>query len=369
MPSNLVLQRLDLPVRTARLSLRPADLDDAEFIWRYRRLDSVSRWLTEVPRSLDDHRSRFDPDRLGRTLIIEREGRIVGDLMLKLESPWAQAEVEAQARDVQAELGWVLDPAHTGSGYATEAVRELMRLCFDELHLRRVVAFCFADNETSWRLMERVGMRRELHAVRESLHRSGSGSTSSATRCSPRSGAHMSDQRRAEAAELAEALRAAARFRPDPDRPPVVLALPFTNSWMAVNTPARRVPSHGTHFGGQTYALDFVAVDERRRTSEVRDWRTFLTAEPAEWFSGFGQPILAPADGRVVAVHDGEPDLTARRSPIVAVPYLLTQGSRLRQGFQAVVGNHVIIELDEPGRMCCWRTSVRARSRSPEGTL
>ena len=33
--------------------------------------------------------------------------------------------------------------------------------------------FCFADNEPSWRLMERVGMRRELYAVRESLHRSG----------------------------------------------------------------------------------------------------------------------------------------------------------------------------------------------------
>ena len=48
-----------------------------------------------------------------------------------------------------------------------------MRLCFDELSLRRVVAFCFADNETSWRLIKRVGMRRELHAVRESLHRSG----------------------------------------------------------------------------------------------------------------------------------------------------------------------------------------------------
>jgi Peptidase family M23 len=159
----------------------------------------------------------------------------------------------------------------------------------------------------------------------------------------------MSDQRRAEKAELAEALRAAARYRPDPDRPPVVLALPFAKSWMAVNTPARRVPSHGTHFGGQTYALDFVAVNERRRTSDVRDWRTFLTTEPVERFAGFGEPLLAPADGRVVAVHDGEPDLTARRSPIVAMPYLLTQGSRLRQGFQAVVGNHVIVELDEPG--------------------
>ena len=32
---------------------------------------------------------------------------------------------------------------------------------------------CFADNVPSWRLMERLGMRREEYAVRDSLHRSG----------------------------------------------------------------------------------------------------------------------------------------------------------------------------------------------------
>jgi RimJ/RimL family protein N-acetyltransferase len=67
----------------------------------------------------------------------------------------------------------VLDPAYTGHGYATEAVREMLRFCFEDLGLRRVIANCFADNSTSWRLMERVGMRREAHAVRDSLHRSG----------------------------------------------------------------------------------------------------------------------------------------------------------------------------------------------------
>jgi RimJ/RimL family protein N-acetyltransferase len=74
---------------------------------------------------------------------------------------------------VQAELGWVLDPAYGGRGYATEAVRALLRVCFEDLGLRRVVALCFYDNEASWRLMERVGMRREAHNVRDSLHRSG----------------------------------------------------------------------------------------------------------------------------------------------------------------------------------------------------
>lgn len=93
--------------------------------------------------------------------------------MLRREDAWAQLDVADQARGTQAELGWVLDPVHTGHGYATEAVRELLRYCFQDLGVRRVTANCFLDNDTSWRLMERVGMRRELHAVGESLHRSG----------------------------------------------------------------------------------------------------------------------------------------------------------------------------------------------------
>jgi RimJ/RimL family protein N-acetyltransferase len=52
-------------------------------------------------------------------------------------------------------------------------VGTLLRLCFEDLGLRRVTAQCFADNTASWRLMERVGMRRETHGVADSLHRSG----------------------------------------------------------------------------------------------------------------------------------------------------------------------------------------------------
>jgi RimJ/RimL family protein N-acetyltransferase len=60
----------------------------------------------------------------------------------------------------------VLHPDHASHGTATAAVRELLLRCFAELGLRRVAANRFADNVASWRLMERVGMRRELDAVR-----------------------------------------------------------------------------------------------------------------------------------------------------------------------------------------------------------
>lgn len=58
-------------------------------------------------------------------------------------------------------------------GYRCLATRALLRVCFAELGLRRVTAGCFADNIASWRLMERLGMRREAHTIRDSLHRSG----------------------------------------------------------------------------------------------------------------------------------------------------------------------------------------------------
>lgn len=162
------------PVRTVRLSLRPATAADVGAVWEFRRLDSVGRWLTRAPSSVEEFREQFlDPDSLERTLIIERDGVVIGDLMLWVQDAWSQGEITDGARGVQANLGWVLHPEWAGQGYATEAVEELLRICFEDLGLRRVTADCFAANEASWRLMERVGMRREGHTVRDSLHRSG----------------------------------------------------------------------------------------------------------------------------------------------------------------------------------------------------
>lgn len=90
-----------------------------------------------------------------------------------VQDAWAQAEVSEQARGVQADLGGGLHPQRSGRGYATEAVSEVLRICFEELGLRRVTADCLAGNTASWRLMERVCMRREASTAQDPLHRSG----------------------------------------------------------------------------------------------------------------------------------------------------------------------------------------------------
>ena len=166
--------RIAWPVRTQRLTLRPAGEADAGQTWRYWRVEEVARWLPFAPGAVEDYRAKFlEPERLAKTLVIEHHGGVIGDLMLSVGDGWAQREVADQARAVQAEIGYVLDPSYGGRGHATEAVEALLGLCFDDLGLRRVTAGCFADNVASWRLMERLGMRREIHTLRKSLHRSG----------------------------------------------------------------------------------------------------------------------------------------------------------------------------------------------------
>ena len=167
MPQDL--SAVPWPVRTARLSLRLATPDDADAVWRVRRGPGVDEWLSHSVGDRDSYVARVrDPERLAVTLVIELDGHVIGDLMVKIEDSWAQDDAPCPQ---QATLGWVLDPECGGHGYATEAVAALLRICFEDLGLRRVRAYCFVENEPSWRLMERLGMRREEHSVQDSLHR------------------------------------------------------------------------------------------------------------------------------------------------------------------------------------------------------
>jgi RimJ/RimL family protein N-acetyltransferase len=159
------------PVSTARLMLRRATAADADVVLSYRRLPSVSEWIGDPP---EDFHARFvAPERLEVLLLIERAGGVIGDLMIKIEDAWAPARMISRARGVEAELGWSLRPEETGLGYATEAVQAALQICFEGLGLRRVTATCFTTNVASYRLMERVGMRREAHLVQHALHPTG----------------------------------------------------------------------------------------------------------------------------------------------------------------------------------------------------
>lgn len=124
----------------------------------------------------------------------------------------------------------------------------------------------------------------------------------------------------------------------------VDLNCPFTGRWLVQNSPANRVPSHGTTLFASSYAIDFVPVDAAGRTAPMT-LGALVRPQFPERFPGFGRPLVAPIEGTVLAAHDSEPDHVAYRG-FPSVGYALTQQRRARAGWVALAGNYVLIEGD-----------------------
>ena len=65
----------------------------------------------------------------------------------------------------EAMLWYTLHPDHWGHGFTTEAARAMVDAGFRELGLHRIWADSDPDNVASWRVLEKIGMRREGHLI------------------------------------------------------------------------------------------------------------------------------------------------------------------------------------------------------------
>ncbi len=86
---------------------------------------------------------------------LRESGELVGDIALLVD--------EDEPR--QAEIGYVLAGAHQGKGLAHEMVSAALDYAFEAFGLHRVLANVDVLNGASWRLLERLGFRREGHCL------------------------------------------------------------------------------------------------------------------------------------------------------------------------------------------------------------
>jgi RimJ/RimL family protein N-acetyltransferase len=59
------------------------------------------------------------------------------------------------------EIGWVFNPKYHNKGYASEAAQAILKFGFEKMKLHRIIATCQPQNIPSYRVMEKIGMRRE----------------------------------------------------------------------------------------------------------------------------------------------------------------------------------------------------------------
>ncbi len=157
-------------VRTPDLVLRRTVEADVEPIVAWRNQPEVTRWLLRTRVTADGIRERLRSLGPGSLPVSARVGdRIVATGFLDVVDGMGQ---DGGDESVGAEglMGYVVDPAVAGRGYATQVAEALLAVAFAERGLHRVSAGCFADNVASWRVMEKVGMRREQHGVEHWWH-------------------------------------------------------------------------------------------------------------------------------------------------------------------------------------------------------
>lgn len=61
------------------------------------------------------------------------------------------------------EIGWRLSSQAWGKGYATEAARAVLKAGFEQFNLQEIVSFTVLVNKRSIRVMEKIGMKRDLN--------------------------------------------------------------------------------------------------------------------------------------------------------------------------------------------------------------
>jgi RimJ/RimL family protein N-acetyltransferase len=125
----VTFDRISWPRRTDRITIRPATTADLSAVFAVRSLPDVAEWMPDLPTSYDDWLLQLGRSgAVGRMLVMEVDGTVIGDLYLHVEDAWTQVEVKEAGKQAQAEIGWCLSPDHQGRGYVTEAMVELERL-------------------------------------------------------------------------------------------------------------------------------------------------------------------------------------------------------------------------------------------------
>jgi RimJ/RimL family protein N-acetyltransferase len=146
------------PIETERLVLRRSVPDDAGAIATYRSDPEVGRYqgwertdAEGIRADIEQMAARApgDPGWVQLSVWERDTGRLVGDVGL---SPAGELEPGI------VKIGYTIDPAYQGRGYATEAVRALIDYAFEALDADIVRAYASAENTPSIRVAEKSGL-------------------------------------------------------------------------------------------------------------------------------------------------------------------------------------------------------------------
>ncbi|MFC3079540.1 GNAT family N-acetyltransferase [Phenylobacterium terrae] len=161
------------PFRTERLILRDFREDDFDDIHAYAVDPDVVRYMDWGPNTPEVTREYLGralagqaerpPHAVNVAVELAAEGRVIGSMRLEVKD----------AANRTADIGYSIHRPYWGQGLVAEGARRLLAIAFEDMKLHRVWATCDARNRGSWRVMEKLGMRREGVLKKANLRRDG----------------------------------------------------------------------------------------------------------------------------------------------------------------------------------------------------
>ena len=122
---------------------------------------------------------------------------------------------------------------------------------------------------------------------------------------------------------------------------PVVVEFPLRGIWTATQTPAERVPSHGTDYFGQRYAYDFARIENHKYYPASVLSHLFRNV-PSSSFHCWDQPVHSCCRGVVTTAADGWPD----RARVNYFVELLRSSDIAGSDYRPLAGNYIIVKSE-----------------------
>jgi [ribosomal protein S5]-alanine N-acetyltransferase len=162
--------RTQMNIITERLIIRDMQMDDLESIHRYASDFDHVKYMTWGPNTYEETR-HFLVDAIDKNGKVPRKNYDLAITNKKDSNMIGGIGIYLNDEMDQAMIGWILHKDFWNQGYVTEAANALMDYAFNQLGLRRIYATCDAENIASFRVMEKLGMRKEAHFVLSRMFR------------------------------------------------------------------------------------------------------------------------------------------------------------------------------------------------------
>lgn len=142
-------------IETERLVIREFRVADAKDLHEYLSDETTYRFEPGEPIDQEEALALADERSRGRDFFaveLKADGRMIGHLY------WAREE---PADFLAWEIGYIFNRKYHGKGYCTEAVKAFIEASSSQPGIHRINAYCNPENIASWRVLEKVGMKRE----------------------------------------------------------------------------------------------------------------------------------------------------------------------------------------------------------------